>query len=299
MDDLQITLELICELLSKTPLELSARLKQRLNIALIQRGLAPLDERRYSCRKFSDFLQTHLADKIVLQRPDSSGDIRVSIKGEATPSRIRSAAGEQRLEQDRAIIFRSDVWQAFINPDDTRKRYFNRLTHQVLHFVEGSGDAYQQKLEERPDDYLSIEWVPVATHKQWMSVFLDLIQLSDAERGPLQALIDSAYSSNLNAAFTKALGAREQEWRKMRTLKINQWIQAWTVKNNVSMDDLIIRSFDREPVSSPSIPVAREPDQVMTPRDQAIRLLGLMSDDDIIKVAIPALLGSVLSRSQL
>lgn len=299
MDDLQITLELICELLSKVPFELSARLKQRLNLALIQRGLVPLDERRYNCRKFSDFLQIHLADKIVLQRPDSSGDIRVSIKGEPTPSRAWSTPGEQRSEQDRAIIFRSDVWQAFINPDGTRKRYFNRLTHQVLHFVEGSGDSYQQKLEDRPDDYLSIDWVPVATHKQWMAGFLDLIQLSDAERRPLQVLINSDYSSNLNAAFTKALGAREQEWRKMRTLKINQWIQAWTVKNNVSMDDLIIRSVDREPASGLPAPSQREPEQVMTPRDQAIRLLGLMSDDDIIKIAIPTLLGSVLSRSQL
>ncbi|HEY0286939.1 MAG TPA: hypothetical protein VGC62_08010 [Pseudomonas sp.] len=299
MDDLQITLELICELLSKVSFELSARLKQRLNLALIQRGLAPLDERRYNCRKFSDFLQTQLADKIILQRPDSSGDIRVSIKRETTPPRTWSSPGEQRSEQDRAIIFRSDVWQAFINPDGTRKRYFNRLTHQVLHFVEGCGDSYQQKLEDRPGDYLGIEWVPVATHKQWMAGFLDLIQLSDAERGPLQVLIDSDYSSNLNAAFTKALGAREQEWRKMRTLKINQWIQAWTVKNNVSMDDLIMRSFDREQASTPSIPATREPDQVMTPRDQATRLLGLMSDDEIIKIAIPALLGSVLSRSQL
>jgi hypothetical protein len=299
MDDLHITLELICELLSKVPFELSARLKQRLNLALIQRGLAPLVEQRYSCRKFSDFLQTHLADKVILQRPDSTGDIRVSIKRDTASFRNGPTLGEQRSEQDRAIIFRSEIWQAFINPDSTRKRYFNRLTHQVLHFVEGVGDAYQQKLEDRPDNYLGIDWVPVATHKEWMTGFLDLIQLSQAERAPLQILIDSEYSSNLNAAFTKALGDREQEWRQMRTLKINEWIQAWTVKNSVSMDDLIIRSYDREPPSRLLAAPARETEPVMTPREQAIRLLGLMSDDDILKIAIPTLLGSVLSRSQL
>ncbi|MNG11826.1 hypothetical protein D3C84_953940 [compost metagenome] len=113
---------------------------------------------------------------------------------------------------------------------------------------------------------------------------------------PLQALVNSTYSSDVNAAFTKALGDRELQWRQMRTLKISERIQAWAVEHNINPDNLSIQP------AATSAPVVERPatpsGSILSPRQQAIRLLELMSDEEIQKSAIPVLLNSVLSKSK-
>ncbi|WP_222176028.1 UPF0158 family protein [Pseudomonas aeruginosa] len=293
MDDLQTTLQLICKLLSDTPYELSARLKQRLNLALIQHGISPLNERSYGCKKFSEFLLTHLGDRLDVSRPAATGDLRISLKRDLAPLRTKLGAVDVKPKQERPATMRSDIWQAFTNPDSKRKRYFNKVTREVLHFLEDAEDEYKQKLTDRPQDFIEIDWIPATQQLGWMGEFLDLINLSDAERAPLQQLIASNYSSTVNAAFTKALDDREQEWRQMRTLKIAQWIQEWAVKHDVKPEEL------NTPPSQPAPPAATAPDTrtvVLSSRQQALRLLELMSDDEIAKVAIPVLLSSVLNN---
>ncbi|MFV0927232.1 hypothetical protein [Pseudomonas palmensis] len=296
MDDLQTILLLTYELLSDTPYELSARLKQRLNHALIQRGMPPLDESSYGCKKFSDFLLTHMGDRIDIVRPEATGDLRISLKRDLTPLRAKAVVVVAKPKLERPITMRSDVWQAFTNPDIKRKRYFNKVSHEILHFLEDGDNEYKQKLADRPQDFIEVEWIPASQQRAWMAEFLDLINLSDTERAPLQQLIESTYSSTVNAAFTKALDDREQEWRQMRTLKIAQWIQAWAVKHDVKPEELNI-----PPTQSPHCQ-PQQPDtkaMIMSSREQALRLLERMSDDDIAKFAIPVLLSSVLTKSQL
>ena len=294
MDHLQHILQLIHELLSDQPYELSARLKQRLNIALIERSMPPLDQNSYGCKKFSEFLLTHMGDRIEITRPEVSGDIRIALKRDH--ARAKASSVEAKPKQDRAILMRSDVWQAFTNPDSKRKRYFDKVSHKILHFLDEGDEEYKAKVAERPHDFIEIEWITAGQQIAWMVEFLDLFNPSGAERAPLQQLIEAPYSSKVNAAFTKALGHREQEWRQMRTLKIAQWIQAWAVKHDVKPEELNL----------PATPAASCPPQpsdvkptVMTSREQALRLLERMSDEDIAQYAIPVLLSSVLSKSQL
>lgn len=288
MDELANIKQLILQLLTSSPHEFCARLKQRLNRLLIAQGGMAFDESKFGSKKFSDFLSDHLEDRIVLEKPVGAGDIRVSLK----PSITRS--GVMLPKREHAFAIRSDIWQAFTNPDARRKRFFNRSTGLVTHFVEGAEGDFRQLLDAAPHDYAEIEFIPPAVQQEWMREFLGLLDLPDSERAALEGLIAVGYSSSVNAAFTKALDAREQEWRKMRTLKVTERIQAWATQHSVKLEELSARKQTGD--ATPSVP---ETPALLTSRQQAIKLLALMSDEDIAKVAIPVLLSSVLSKPQI
>ena len=127
-----------------------------------------------------------------------------------------------------------------------------------------------------------------------MREFLGLLALPEPEKVALEGLIAAGYSSGANAAFTKALDGREQEWRKMRTLKVTERIQAWATQHSVKLEALSTSKYANDaPVPTPKAPA------LLTSRQQAIKLLALMSDEDIARVAIPVLLSSVLSKPQI
>lgn len=296
MDELQLIIQHTAELLSNSSGELSARLKQRLNLLLKSQGHNVLDEAKFGCRKFTDFLQGPLGDHVKLDWPVGAGDVRVTLRHDVFPARHKPASREGRSTLDRSTALRSDVWQAFTNPDNNRKRFYNRVTHRVIHFIEGVDHDYHRLVDNKPDDFIEIVQIPVEVHKAWMGEFLDLAGFSDNERAPLQALLDSTYSSDVNAAFTRALGNREQQWRQMRTLKISEKVQAWAVEHNISPDKLSNKPVPAS--ASASDHPAATAGSILTPRQQAIRLLELMSDEDILTSAIPVLLNSVLSKSK-
>lgn len=291
MDELAHIKQLIIQLLISSPQEFCARLKQKLNRLLIADGAAAFDETKFGSKKFSDFLSNHLGDRLSLERPVGAGDIRVSLKPSIARSSTPSAA-VAKSEQSSAI--RSDVWQAFANPDARRKRFFNRTTGAVLHFVEGVDGERQQQFEAAPHDYAQIELITSAIQQEWMREFLSLLDLPEPEQAALEGLIAAGYSSSVNALFTKALGDREQEWRKIRTLKVTERIQAWATQHSVKLEELSVRRRAGDS-SSPAPDASAQ----LTARQQATKLLALMSEEEIARVAIPVLLSSVLSKSQI
>lgn len=296
MDELQLITRIIIELISNSSGELSARLKQRLNATLISQGHPSLDEKKYGCRKFADFLKGPLGEYVRLEWPEGSGDVRVTLKRDVAPTRQKLVSRESRAKVDRPTALRSDVWQAFTNPDTSRKRFYNLVTNRVIHFVEGVDHDYHLLVDSKPADFVEIIQIPVDAHRAWMREFLELAAVTPGELVPLQALVNSTYSSDVNAAFTKALGDRELQWRQMRTLKISERIQAWAVEHNINPDNLSIQP------AATSAPIVERPatpsGSILSPRQQAIRLLELMSDEEILKSAIPVLLNSVLSKSK-
>lgn len=286
--------QLILQLLTNVSFEYCARLKQRLNSDLASRGLPPFNEHEYGSKKFSQFLETQLDDRLSLERPVGPGDIRVSLKN--PPIGAEHAGCGFKREQ--LMVVRSDIWQAFTNPDEKRKRYLNRITSEVVHFIEGvQGEfEFRQKVQAAPQSYIEIEFIPAAAQQAWMQEFLDRLDLPAAESAPLESLITSEYSSSVNTAFTKALGSRGQEWREIRTLKITQHIKDWATQHNVKHEDL---SFQWHSEITQSTSPTEAPVRVLTPREQAAKLLERMSDEDILVVAIPVLLSSVLSKSRI
>lgn len=291
MDDINALKQRIFGLLEDTPYELCARLKQRLNRSLYKDGLPPFNERNLKHKKFSDFLRAELSDIVRLELPFSVGDIRVSLKNTAAHN-IEHAA----TSPERPTSLRPDVWEAFTNPDLKRKRYFNRLDHRILHFVEGVQDEYAAKWAENAKDYVEI--LPLTGDDQIaaMREFLAIISPSAQEAEVFEQLLASSYSSGLNTSFIKLLGSvRAEQWRKLRQAKVNEHISKWLAQYSISPSDL--RPWARcEPASAP-VPVASE--KVLSAREQAIKLLDRMSDDEIARVAIPVLLSSVLSKNQL
>ncbi|MEQ9725389.1 hypothetical protein ABRP29_07090 [Pseudomonas sp. WHRI 8822A] len=296
MDELQVITRIIIELISNSSGELSARLKQRLNATLISQGRPALDEKRFGFRKFADFLKGPLGEYVKLEWPQGSGDVRVTLKHDVAPAPQRPVSRERRAKVDRPTALRSDVWQAFTNPDTSRKRFYNLITNRVIHYVEGANDDYQQLVESQPADFIEIVQIPEEAHRAWMREFLNLATVASDDLVTLQALVGSAYSSDLNAAFTKTLGDRGLQWRQMRTLKISERIQAWAVEHNIDPDNLSIQpTATKGPVlDRPAAPSG----SIMSPRQQAVRLLELMSDEEILNSAIPVLLNSVLSKSK-
>ncbi|WP_210558340.1 MULTISPECIES: hypothetical protein [unclassified Pseudomonas] len=295
MEDLHFAAQLVQQLLSAKPHEYGARLKQGLNRSLKSNGLAPFDEHRWGYRKFSDFLTGYFGDKVIIERPQPFGDVMVSLRS-ATPWPHTSPT-QASPKPESSTIMRNDVWQAFTNPDPTRKRFFNRATHHVLHFVENKNEEFERKLDSARDDYVEIERITADDQIGWMRAFLDIINLPEAERAPLDSMISGDYSSHVNMAFTKSLDSHEAEWRRYRSRQITNTIETWALQNTIKLEDLIARrskATSPEALSPPAMPTA-----LLTPRQQAIRLLELMSDDEVARDVIPVLLSSYLSKSQL
>ena len=129
--------KLIVHLLSARSPEFGARLKQRLNALLRERNLEPFDERRYGYKKFQDFLEKGQTDIVQVIRHEDGGDIQVSLK-EAAQAAVEAPVIQSVVSPSEwaGRPIRSDVWQAFANPDPERRRYLDRQTLQIFHPVE-------------------------------------------------------------------------------------------------------------------------------------------------------------------
>ncbi|HHX6829271.1 TPA: hypothetical protein ACVGNB_001865 [Pseudomonas aeruginosa] len=292
MDDINLLKQRILELLVDTPYELCARLKQRLNRSLCRDGFPPFNERAFKYKKFSDFLRAELSDAVRLELPSSAGDIRVSLKGTAPQIPERVA-----ISPERPSSLRSDVWEAFTNPELKRKRFFNRLDHRILHFVEGVQDEYSAKWEENSQDYVEI--LPLTSDAQIaaMREFIDIIEPSPQEAEVFDQLLASNYTTGLNTSFVKLLGtARAEQWRKLRQAKVNEHISKWLAQHGINPSDLGARAkvVQAKDTAAPDLA-----ETVLSIRQQAAKLLERMSEDEIARIAIPVLLSSVLSKHQL
>lgn len=292
MEDVKFYEQRILALLHATPHELCARLKQRLNQSLIREGYPVLNVRDYGFRKFAEFLRARLGDHVELTWPPSKGDVTVSLKTSAVPDCASNPVSREQLSS-----IRTDVWQAFTNPDVRRKRFFNKIDHRIIHFVEGSNDEYAERWRLNQQDYVEIDVLTGEIQVGWMRDFVVLLGEGAPDPQAVESLLSSPYSTGVNTAFTKLLGGRAEEWRKIRTLKIGEHIASWATQNSISTDDLRPNA-KRKPLEPGAVASAALL-PVLTIREQAIKLLERMSEDEIARVAIPVLLGSVLSRSQL
>lgn len=292
MEDAKFYEQRILALLHATPRELCARLKQRLNQSLIREGYPILNVRDYGCRKFVEFLKKHLGDHVELTWPTSAGDVTVSLKSVVAPGFASNPSPSEQLSN-----IRTDVWQAFTNPDAKRKRFLNKIDFRIIHFIEGSSDAYAAKWQSSQQDYIEIDVLTGDVQIGWMREFIALLGDGELDLQVVEKLLSSPYSTGVNTGFTKLLGGRADEWRKIRMLKIGEHIASWATQNNINMNDL--RPKTKRKLVAPEAGLNSVSPPLLTIREQAIKLLERMSEDEIARVAIPVLLGSVLSHSQL
>lgn len=284
---------LLQQLLNGRAPELGARLKQRLNALLAEKGLPRFDEKQFGFRKFQSFLEQTQSDWLDVSKPEGAGDIHVSSKRAfAAPSDSTVTAAPGGTPQP----LRSDIWQAFTNPDPQRKRYFQSSTGLVVHFLESEWADKREQIESATGGYLAITPIEGTLQQRWMREFLDSIPITGAERTPYEALLAEPYSSALNATFTRALGDHAAAWREFRTSRITSTIQSWARDAGIPLDQL--RAQPKE-VSAPSfVTGAPRLAPASSPRAKAVKLLELMSDDDIRQVIIPILLSTIMVRNR-
>ncbi len=286
--DISSVTRLILELLAESSPEFGARLKQRLNSALLKQGHEYFNERSLGFAGFRDFLQKSLAGKVSVERPAGAGDIIVRLAKNSSPAPVPPAV-TQILP-----VIRSDVWQAFIQPDLARKRYLKKLTGQLLHFLEGSDTAIEREVLESKQEFAEIIPVKPELQLQWMEEYLASASVSHSEREALQPLLGGAYSSTLNAAFTRALGEKGAAWRAYRTKLIHSKIDGWCRKYGVPIERLAAaQKSEPLPGSSSAAPTTD------SPRAQAIRLLETLSDDDISRIVLPMLATTMFVKARM
>lgn len=282
--------QLILQLLSERSPEFGARLKQRLDALLARKGLGRFDQRAYGYQKFSSFLSSALGDKVLIEQPSGAGDMRIILR--KTSQGTSTFASPSQFPEHAAVI-RSEVWQAFTNPDSKRKRFFDKETKSIRHFVIEE-PLFGATAHEPDANRIEIQRISPETQKAWMRSFLDSLRMPADEITPLEALITQNYTSALNAAFTRALGDNSSSWRSFRTHRVIMTIRAWASSNGVDFNDLCVQ---RDSIQAG----ARKTDDEtqFTPRQRAVKLLDLLTDDDIAQLVIPTLLSSILIKSRL
>lgn len=266
--------DLLLHILSEHPKEPAARLKQRLNTALIDKGLGPFDQKALGFKTFKDYLHS-LGDLLSIE--DRSGtDILVSL-GQTSKT---VAASEPVV----APPLKSEIWLAFTNPDPDRLRFYNKGTKRIEHF---SASNSPSQTSSSKSNLVQISPISASRQSEWMQEFIAQNALEGNDL--LTQIVATPYSSAVNAAFSRALGKFSVAWRKYRAIKVLEEAEAWAAGHDI--DPAALRDLPEAPPASSS--------PSMSPRTRATKLLDSFSDQELIETVIPILAASALVKSRL
>lgn len=288
--------QLLAELLSESP-EVGARLKQRLVALSKDRGLVPFNHTTLGFRSFKEFLQNGTEGLAIVEPPVGPGDLLVSLnetyRSLYYPANI---AGEEHVPQaQQELTVRNAVWQAFCNPDTNRKRFLHVGSGAVRHFTQQEG--MPRDIEEHPEEFLEI--TPISGDEQlvWMRHFANRDDLLGVTKEALNEILVGPYTSGMNKAFTQALGENSRDWRQERTARIEEIIRRWAMEQKFPVHKLYVprsgtvaQSMDRPTVSSATPAIGA--------REKASKLLEVLSDEDIARLIIPAILDAILTTTR-
>ncbi|MDN7702292.1 hypothetical protein R0290_07745 [Burkholderia semiarida] len=307
-----VAAQLIQQLLSANSPEpeLGARLKQRLIAAFVANGLGVFDEKALGFRQFSEYLQRVHGGLVVVHRQEGIGDILVSLKGGITTARL-PASPVLPASKVAGPVIRSAVWQAFANPDPERKRFFKKQNGGVVHYLNSQQGPEKASVEAAPDEFIEIPPISAETQSAWMREFLTSAPLQAEERAALEPLVAESYSSTVNAMFSRALGARGLAWRAVRTANVTAIIEQWARANGVAPSLLYVKQETSKTIELSGVsasgmagaiasPVAAPLSGSVSPaREQVLKLLELLTDDDLSRLVLPTLLSTIMIKSRL
>lgn len=179
--------------------------------------------------KFSAFLAAN-ADLVDVRSDDKSGDIRVSLKTAETQH-------GPALRPSRHLS--RELWQAFTNPDERRRRFYHRDTREIIHYLDDSYETLDKSLARRvssDDKFVGIQFAHARDQNGWMREFLDSTNgLPDSTRRVAGHLVSVPYESSVNWAFVSALGAYGEAWRRFRAAKVSDKVEQWAERNSISL----------------------------------------------------------------
>jgi hypothetical protein len=294
MPEKAIIEQLLVQLLSNQPPEIGARLKQRLNAAFIANGFGRFNEQLLGYRKFKDFLEQGTSGMINVERQGEKGDVWVSLRENIrghSESIECSRATARGIGQPQPVV-RSDIWQAFCNPDLQRKRFLHKKSVAVRHYMVQQG--MPADIGSHLDDYLEIVPISGTTQTTWMREFLEFLSISPSKKATLEAIVKEPYSSSINSTLTHALGTTDGGgWRLFRTKQIHSVICKWAQSHTFPLDKLYTPATSACEVVSPVLVLT-----TLSVRQKAIRLLELLPDEDIAEFVISPILNAILINTQ-
>lgn len=306
MSDLQpVVSRLLGQILSLRSPEPGARLKQRLQQAFVASGFGEFDEKSLGFSKFTEYLVRSHGDLVRVVRPEESGDVLVFLRGASDLSQLAQATFSS-TSVDLPQRVRGDVWQAFVNPDPDRRRFFNKETGRVLHFLAGQGAPEQAEMESSPEAYVEITPISGDVQIGWMRDFLASQAIPDDKKAPLEAIVGGSYSSSVNAIFIRSLGKHAMAWRNYRITRVTEKIDGWAQAVGLGRD--LLYTARRESTASIAQAVSSSLGDKkestfgagqLPPKQQVLKLLELLTDDDVSRLVIPTLLSTILIKSRM
>lgn len=248
--------QLLVEILRKNGPQVGAKLKVQLTAALGQRLGLPRNDWNALVPRLSYFLAAQ-SDLVSVQRPAGPGDIRVSLRDDSIPS--------PEIESEPARIwYRPDVWQAFVNPDPHRRRFFHRRNHQVAHFVDQSPTPPNPEITRRVAEdplFIEVRFAAADRQSEWMREYLQTTPLiPEGHKKIARHFVDVPFDSSINAAFAVALGPHAEGWKRFRAKRVDDYISGWSNENGIDVEAL--KSF---PAASTAHAGRTPPEPTATP----------------------------------
>lgn len=290
----QISL-LVIDLLKDSPPELAARLKQRLNTSLLDLGFDRFHEKSFGHKRFKDFLYKHFAEILTLVPPAGEGDILVSLK--ESPAAITAENEPVQVDVVHSLekrVVRSDVWQAFLNQDEERRRYLSKLDGKVVHYRNGEPAAIKAAVEADRSNYAEIRPIAEKTQQDWFNAFLQEHPPNARIAEKIRPLLEGQLTGTMIEGISHMLGASGNTWRSRRARYIYEHIVQWCTEHGV----------DPATISSPPKVAAHQPDVsssgsvAAAVRKQAHAILDSLSDGDIAQIVLPILVSTVLVKAR-
>lgn len=298
-----IVAEILPTLLSEQTPELGARLMQHIRAVFSARGLPEFEPKKEGYLKFSVYLEKLHGDIARVVRIPGESDVHVFKKSHPSSlHQIQQSPLSPTVKQN--VVIRSNVWQAFLNPDLSRKRFFNKQSKEIMHFIPSQGTSEEVEVNARPEFFVEI--VPISGTEQlsWMREFLSSTPIKEQERQVIAAQIGEKYSSALNVTFMNSLGAHGTLWRKHRIPRIINHIQVWSQKNDIPFGDLCVSGTLPSPVIKKEQSMENvltdvfNPTEALPPRQLAHKLLDLMTENDIALMVLPTMMNTLLFKSR-
>lgn len=288
---------LVFELLKDSPPELAARLKQRINISLVKSGFNRFDEKAFGNKRFTDFLQKHFAETLTLIPPVGQGDVLVALR---EPTAVHAAQIEAPNAELAGVlekpVVRSDVWQAFLNQDKERRRFFSKADGKVVHYRNAEPADIKAAVEATPADYVEILPIPEQTQLDWFRAFLQKNPANPRYAGAIQQLLDADIGSVAIESITHMLASQGDVWRAQRARLIHAHIAEWCAKHGLRAE--AICNPPKVQPASKLAPPATAIESSTAVRKQAQAILDSLSDGDIAQIVLPILVTTVLVRAR-
>lgn len=294
-------LQSLSEILAAQSPQFAARLKQRLTAALQTMGEPPFDERKLGFKGFRDFLERGTQGLFSVEPCTIGSDVMVSLVGAQS-----QAPHQSQVTRISGHSFRNDVWQAFTNPDPARARFWGVRTSHVRHYLQGEDSPHAREVKDSPQDFIEIAYITADTQVSWMREFVEQHTIPEERQAAIEGILEKPYSSGINAAFTGALGsALGNLWRLQRIKHVALAIHAWADLHSIPYERLGLRTSSEAEVSLTTT-AAEKPGRtehvgaggVQDPRERAVRLLDLLSNDEISRIVIPILLSTLLVKEK-